>query len=159
MKSLTGKLTAMNIFESAVAEISVSYSNRIPEKDRIKISSSQDAFNITKLFWPSTDHVEYFYILLLNRQNKVLGNYQVSKGGFTGTVVDVRVIFQVALKTCACSIIALHNHPSGSTLPSDADKQITQKIKDAGKIVDVQLLDHIIITSEKYYSMADEGEL
>ena len=149
----------MNIFDSAVAEISVSYSNRIPEKDRIKIGCSQDVFDTCKLFWPSTDHVEYFYILLLNRHNQVLGVHQVSKGGFTGTVVDVRVIFQVALKTCSCSVIALHNHPSGNLNPSDEDKRVTQKIKDAGKIIDVQLLDHMIITSDKYYSMADEGEI
>jgi DNA repair protein RadC len=149
----------MNIFDSSVAEISVNYSNHIPEKDRIKISGSQDVFDTCKLFWPCTDHVEYFYILLLNRQNKVLGNYLVSKGGFTGTLVDVRVIFQVALKTCATSIVAIHNHPSGSTFPSDADKSITQKIKDAGKIVDIQFLDHVIISSESYYSMADNGEV
>jgi DNA repair protein RadC len=116
-------------------------------------------YKACSLFWPSYDHVEYFYILLLNRNNQVLGTYQLSKGGFTGTLVDVRVIFQVALKTCATSIVAIHNHPSGSLFPSDADRQITKKIADAGKLLDITLLDHLIISSESYRSMADEGEL
>jgi DNA repair protein RadC len=88
-----------------------------------------------------------------------LGVHQISKGGFTGTVVDVRVIFQVALKTCSTSIVAIHNHPSGNLTPSDADHQITMKIKDAGKLLDIHLVDHLIITSESYRSMADEGLL
>lgn len=149
----------MNIFDQSVAEIEVSYSNRIPAKDRIKICTSGDAFDASKLFWPSTDHVEYFYVLYLNRHSQILGCHQISKGGFTGTVIDVRVIFQIALKACATSIICLHNHPSGNTTPSDADQQITQKIKEAGRTLDIQLLDHLVITSEKYFSFADEGLL
>ena len=149
----------MNIFDQSVAEIEVSYSHRIPAKDRIKVCGSKDAFEASKLFWPSTDHVEYFYVLYLNRNNQVLGCHQISKGGFTGTVIDVRVIFQIALKACSTSLICLHNHPSSNLSPSDADQQITQKIKEAGKLLDIQLLDHLIITSEKYYSFADEGML
>ena len=149
----------MNFFDHSVAEIDVSYSHRIPSRERIKISMSMDAFDASKLFWPSSDHVEYFYALYLNRNNQVLGCHQISKGGFTGTVVDVRVIFQVALKVCATSLICLHNHPSGNLKPSDADLQITQKIKDAGKFLDIQLLDHLVITSEEFFSMADEGLL
>ena len=149
----------MNIFDQSVAEIEVSYSNRIPAKDRIKICTSQDAFDASKLFWPSTDHVEYFYVIYLNRHNQILGCHQISKGGFTGTVIDVRVIFQIALKACATSICAIHNQPSGNTTPSDADQQITQKIKEAGRTLDIQLLDHLVITSEKYFSFADEGLL
>jgi DNA repair protein RadC len=149
----------MNIFDQSVAEIEVSYSQRIPAKDRIKVCGASDAFEATKLFWPSTDHVEYFYVLYLNRNNQILGCHQISKGGFTGTVIDVRVIYQIALKACATSIICLHNHPSGNLTPSDADQQITQKIKEAGRLLDIQLLDHLVITSEKYYSFADEGML
>lgn len=149
----------MNIFDQSVAEIDVSYSQRIPARDRIKITGAQDAYEASKLFWPSTDHVEYFYVLFLNRNNQVLGCHQVSKGGFTGTVVDIRVIFQIALKACATSIICLHNHPSGNLTPSDADQQITDKVKQAGKFLEIQLLDHLIITSERYYSFADEGIL
>jgi len=149
----------MNIFEAAVAEIDVSYSQRISARDRIKVTGSEDVYRACSLFWPSYDHVEYFYILLLNRNNQILGAHQISKGGFTGTVVDVRVIFQVALKTCSTSIVAIHNHPSGNLTPSDADHQITMKIKDAGKLLDIHLVDHLIITSESYRSMADEGLL
>jgi len=149
----------MNIFDYAVAEIEVSYSHRIPARDRIKIQSSQDVYNACLQFWPGFDHVEYFYILFLNRNNQLLGVHQVSKGGFTGTVIDVRVIFQVALKASSTSIIACHNHPSGNLAPSDADLQITQKIKDAGKLLDIQLLDHLIVTSESFHSFADNGEL
>ena len=149
----------MNIFDYAVAEIEVSYSHRIPARERIKIQSARDAFDSCNQFWPSLDHVEYFYILFLNRNNQLLGVHQVSKGGFTGTVVDIRVIFQVALKVCATSIIAIHNHPSGNLTPSDADHQLTQRIKDAGKFLDIQLLDHLIITSETFFSFADEGVL
>lgn len=149
----------MTSVDFSVAEIDVSYSHRIPAKDRISINSSSDAYQACSLFWPGFDHVEYFYVLYLNRSNKLLGVHQVSKGGFTGTVIDVRVIFQVALKACATSIIAAHNHPSGNLTPSDADIQITRKIRDAGKILDIQLLDHIIVTSESYHSLADNGTL
>jgi DNA repair protein RadC len=149
----------MNIFDAAVAEIDVSYSQRISARDRIKVTGSEDVYRACSLFWPSYDHVEYFYILLLNRNNQILGAHQISKGGFTGTVVDVRVIFQVALKTCSTSIVAIHNHPSGNLTPSDADHQITMKIKNAGMLLDIPLLDHVIITSESYRSMADEGLL
>ena len=150
----------MNEFDFAVAEIEISYSHRIPARDRMKITSSGDVQKACSLFFPPMDHVEYFYVLYLNRSNQVLGVHQVSKGGFTGTVVDVRVIFQVALKACACSVICVHNHPSGNLQPSDADMQLTRKIKEAGKILDVQLLDHLIMTSENgFHSMADNGEL
>ena len=146
-------------FDFSVAEIEVSYSHRIPAKDRIRIESSMDVYNACTQFWPSFDHVEYFYVLYLNRSNHLLGVHQLSKGGFTGTVIDVRVVFQVALKACACSIILAHNHPSGNLTPSDADQQITRKIKDAGKILEIQVLDHLIVTSESFYSFADNGML
>ena len=148
---------SMNNFDYSVAEIAVTYNPKVPAKNRVKILGSQDAYNICTQFWPAVDHVEYFYILFLNRSNQLLGVHQISKGGFTGTVVDVRVIFQVALKSCSTSIIAVHNHPSGNLNPSDADMVITQKIKDAGKILEIQLLDHLIITSESFFSMADNG--
>jgi DNA repair protein RadC len=149
----------MNIFDTAVAEIQVSYHPSIPQKDLVKITTSGEVFEVVKMFWPDFDYVEYFYILLLNRHNKVLGVHQVSKGGFTGTVVDVRVIMQVALKTCCTSLILCHNHPSGNLDPSEADKQITGKIKQAGQIMDIQLLDHLVVCSDRYFSFADEGIL
>ena len=146
-------------FDFSVAEIDVSYSHRIPAKDRIRIESSMDVYKACTQFWPSFDHVEYFYVLYLNRSNHLLGVHLLSKGGFTGTVIDVRVVYQVALKACACSLILAHNHPSGNLTPSDADQQITRKIKDAGKILEIQVLDHLIVTSESFYSFADNGML
>jgi DNA repair protein RadC len=98
-------------------------------------------------------------MLMLNRQNQVLGCHQISKGGMTGTVVDVRVVFQVALKSCATSIILGHNHPSGNLDPSDADKKITRQLSDAGKMLEIPVIDHLILTSDSHLSMADEGYL
>ncbi len=149
----------MNIFESKVAEIQVSYHPNIPVKERIKVSGSQDIFKACITFWPDIDHVEHFFVLLLNQSNQILGAHLASKGGFTGTVVDVRAIMQVPLKACATSIVCCHNHPSGSLFPSDADKQITEKIRQAGLLLDIRLLDHLIITSDNYFSFADEGLL
>jgi DNA repair protein RadC len=96
-------------------------------------------------------------MLMLNRQNQVLGWYQISKGGMTGAVIDVRVVYQVALKACATSIIMAHNHPSGNLDTSDADRRITNQIKQAGIIMDIPLRDHLILTTDGYFSTADEG--
>jgi DNA repair protein RadC len=98
-------------------------------------------------------------VLYLNRANKVIGSYQLSKGGITGTIADVRLILSVALKTLASGLILAHNHPSGNLKPSEADKQITNKIRQAAKLLDIELLDHIIISSEGYYSFADDAIL
>jgi DNA repair protein RadC len=100
---------------------------------------------------------ECFYALYLNRANKVLGYILVSIGGISGTTVDPRSIFQTALKANACSVILCHNHPSGNSDPSDADNNITRKIKEAGDILEIKLLDHIILLPEGYTSMADDG--
>ena len=105
------------------------------------------------------EHVEYFYIICLNRANQVLGFHQVSKGGISGTVTDVRVIFQVAIKSSSSGLILAHNHPSGNLQPSEADLKITRKIKEAGALLDVSVLDHIILADEGYLSMADENLL
>ena len=127
--------------------------------DRLKINGSADAAEAFKLIWPQIEHIEFAYLLLLNRQNRVLGYHQISKGGINGTVIDVRVIFQVALKASATGIIIAHNHPSGNLDVSDADRKITKKIKEAGNVLDIPLLDHLVITQESYFSMADEGIL
>lgn len=89
----------------------------------------------------------------------MLGIYEVSSGGISGTVVDLRLIFAAALKANAVSLIMIHNHPSGQIKPSEADKQITRKVKEAGRILDIALLDHLIITPDIYYSFADEGAI
>ena len=106
------------------------------------------------------EFVEEFRLLLLNRSNAVLGIIEISKGGISGTVTDIRLIFQAAIKGNASGIICAHNHPSGNLSPSESDIKITQKIKEAGNLMDIQLLDHLIITSEdEYFSMADNGHI
>ena len=142
-----------------ISEIEVTYTSKIKSSDRLKIRCSEDANNALRTFWPSFEHVEYVYLLLLNRQNQLIGKYFLAKGGMTGTVVDVRVIFQVALKANATSIMLAHNHPSGNLQPSEADKSVTNQVKEAGKILDISLLDHIILTEDGYLSLADEGLL
>ena len=142
-----------------IAEVQITYSTVVKAKDRMKVTSSQDAADAFRIIWPTYDHIEFSYMLMMNRQNQILGYHQLSKGGMTGAVVDVRVIFQVALKACATSIILAHNHPSGNLACSDADRKISTQIKQAGVILDIPLLDHLIMTTDSYYSMADEGIL
>ena len=106
------------------------------------------------------DWTESFVMICLNKANNIIGFYKVSQGGISGTVVDLKVIFTVALNCMASSIILCHNHPSGNTQPSVQDKAITKKIVESGKFLDITVLDHIIIgDSDKYYSFADEYEL
>jgi DNA repair protein RadC len=101
---------------------------------------------------------EQFIVLYLNRANLVLGGHKVFTGGLTGTVADIRLILGIALKACACSIIISHNHPSGNLKPSGADQELTNKLKEAGKLMDITLMDHIILSPEgSFYSFADEG--
>ena len=95
--------------------------------------------------------------MLLNRANKVIGIYEVSSGGMSGTVADPKLIFSAALKSCATSMVLSHNHPSGNLKPSNADLRLTSKIKAGGELLDIDVLDHIILTSEGYFSFADEG--
>jgi DNA repair protein RadC len=144
-----------------VAEVQLIYKSKLPASQRVKISSSRDAYDLLLKNWNS-DTVEYceeFKILLMNRSNAVLGIIAVSKGGISGTVTDVRIILQAALKSNASGLIVCHNHPSGNLNPSESDTKITQKIKEAGNIMDIQLLDHLIINDEDYYSFADNGLL
>ena len=105
------------------------------------------------------EFVEQFKVLLLNRANRVLGVYEVSTGGVSGTVADPKLVFAAAIKSSASAIILAHNHPSGQLKPSDADLKLTQKLKEGGKFLEITVLDHIIVTSEGYYSFADEGVL
>jgi DNA repair protein RadC len=143
--------------EDIIAEVQITYTHKIKNADRIKITSSEEANKAFRTFWPAFEHVEFAYLLLLNRQNQLIGRYFLAKGGITGTVVDVRVIFQVAIKANATAIMLAHSHPSGNLQASDADRKITMQIKEAGKIFDIPLIDHIILTVDSYLSMADEG--
>ncbi len=126
--------------------------------DDQKIRSSNDAYT---LFHPLLSDLSYeeFWLLYLNRSNKVISRLKISQGGISGTITDVRLIMKKALEVLASSIIICHNHPSGNREPSDADKRITQKIKEAASYFDISLLDHIIVTDNGYYSFADSGKL
>lgn len=123
-----------------------------------KITSSKIVFEIMQPIIGELPHEE-FWVLFLNNSNKVILKSQLSKGGISGTIVDVRLVFKLALENGATGLILCHNHPSGGLIPSEADKQITKKIKQAGDSLDVKVLDHLIITETKYYSFADEGIL
>jgi DNA repair protein RadC len=144
-----------------VAEIQLSYKSKVKASLRPKITSSRDCDNVLRKYWDENkiEFVEQFKVLLLNRANKVIGLYEVSTGTTTHTVADPRLIFVAAIKANACAIILSHNHPSGNLKPSQADMDLTKKLKEAGKFLEVSVLDHIIITSEAYYSFADEGLL
>jgi DNA repair protein RadC len=149
--------TQDQVYHSNLAEIEIKYSTRVKPSEMDKVVTSYEAYEILKKIYPSLEHREYFYMLCLNRNNKVLGYSLISMGGLSGTIVDVRVIFQTALKASACSIILSHNHPSGNLTPSSADRDINNKIKEAGKFLDIPVLDHLILTPESFLSFADEG--
>lgn len=142
----------------SVGEINVSY--RPTATERRRITMSRDAYDVLMINW--SEHMEWreeFYILLLNRANEVLAVYRVSEGGISGTCADLRVIFQVALGVNASGVILSHNHPSGNLTPSQADRDLTRKIKEAGRVLEIPVLDHLILTSRTYLSFADDGLL
>jgi DNA repair protein RadC len=144
-----------------VAEIQLIYKSNVKPSLRPKINCSKDAHNVLMETWDDSkiDLLEQFKVMLTNRANKVLGIFEVSIGGISGTVADPKLIFAAAIKAAASGIIISHNHPSGNLRPSQADIQLTKKIKEGGKLLEVQLLDHIMLTSEGYFSFADEGLL
>lgn len=125
-------------------------------KEMQQISSSADAFRLLLPMFADLNHEE-FWILALNQANFVIGKHLISKGGLAGTVADPKIIFKVALENNAANIILAHNHPSGNVKPSSQDVNITKKLVEAGKMLDLFILDHLIITNKKYYSFGDEG--
>ncbi len=129
-----------------------------PGPEKIRIASSKDAFRIFQPMLGDLPHEE-FWILLLNRSNSVIDKICISKGGITGTVIDTRLILKQALDRLTSGIILCHNHPSGNLDASEADKKITEKIKKAALYMDINLVDHIIIGEDNYYSFADSGIL
>lgn len=143
------------------SEVELICKSKVKASERPQIHSSKDAYEILMTIWDEgkIEYVEQFNILLINRANKVLGVYKVSTGGITGTVADPRQIFTAALKANACGLVLAHNHPSGTLKPSRQDEQLTSKMKEAGSFLDIKVLDHLIVTSESYYSFADEGLL
>lgn len=151
----------MNAQDIKVAEVELVYKTQVPYVSRTKITCSRNSYELLLSTW-NQDKIELqeqFKILLLNRSNAVLGVSEISTGGITGTVIDIRLILSTALKTNATSIILCHNHPSGNVTPSLADETTTTKIKNAAALMDICILDHIILTKDGYYSFADEGQL
>lgn len=144
-----------------VAEVELVYKTTVKASERPKINSVKDSYQLLKELWNENtiEMQEEFKVMLLNRGNKVIGVYEASAGGLTGTIADPRLILAAAIKSLAVSIILSHNHPSGNLKPSRSDEELTQKIKVAAAYHDIKVIDHIIITSEGYYSFADEGLL
>jgi DNA repair protein RadC len=126
--------------------------------EKPKITGSKDVSNLMQPIIGDLEHEE-FWVLFLNNSNKVVAKSQISKGGLTATIVDIRLVFKRALELASVGIIVCHNHPSGKLQPSNADKNLTQRIKEAGITLDIKLLDHLIITEKAYFSFADEGLL
>jgi len=144
-----------------VAEIQLVYRSNVKPSQRPKVSSSREAYEVFFKNWDldKIEFVEQFKVMLLNRAHKVLGIYELSCGSVAGTVADPKLVFVAALKSNASSVIVAHNHPSGCLTPSQADINLTKKLKDGGKLLDIAVLDHVIVTSEGHYSFADEGIL
>jgi len=143
-----------------VNEIEVMYKPRLDLKNLQKITSDKEIAMFLQTIW--ADDIEYrerFYAVYLNRQNKILAYYLISVGGCSGTVVDTKMIFQPAINFHASSIILAHNHPSGNTNPSQADITLTNKIVQAGKVLDIPITDHIILTVNNHYSFLHNGNI
>lgn len=142
-----------------VAELLVSYSPNIISVQ--KISNSRETYSLITNHWnlATLEMFEEVKIMLLNKANKVLGIYDLSKGGLSSSIIDIKIVLSIALKTLASGIIIVHNHPSGNLVPSKPDIDITQKLKSACDLMDVILLDHLIISKENYFSFADDGLL
>ena len=146
----------------AISEVKLTYKTKVKANERAKIKCSQDIYTllINSVFDPETiEYRETLKMILLNRSNQVIGVHQVSEGGISGTVVDIRIIMQCALLTNCTGIILAHNHPSGNLQTSKEDDNLTVKVTNACKLLDIHLLDHLIVTPEGYFSYADEGRI
>ena len=144
-----------------VSEVEVIYKPKVKASQRPQVSQSKEVYDLLKRNWDDKkiELVKQFKILLLNRANKVLGICELSTGGISGTIGDPKMIFIAALNAAASNIILTHNHPSGSLKPSRADIELTKRIVEGGKLLEIGVLDHLIISSEAFYSMADEGTM
>lgn len=149
-----------NKLKKEVPEITISY-NTSDKMHPGALTDSRSTYEFLKSVYPagSIELQERFIVLYLNRANKILGYYNHAVGGISGVTTDLRLIYATALASACSGIIVSHNHPSGNLEPSPADMQITRRIKEAGKLFEILLLDHIIVTKKEYYSFADEGTL
>lgn len=148
-----GEAKAMTIV--AALELGRRRKESDPE-EKPKIGASKDAYELLKCDLLDIPHEE-FWVILLNRANRVIKKYQVSQGGVTGTVADPKIIFKAALEELASGVILAHNHPSGNLTASQADVDLTKKLAAGGRLLEIQVLDHLIIAGQKYFSFADEG--
>ncbi|RRA99226.1 DNA repair protein [Larkinella rosea] len=142
-----------------VNEIEISYRNKIPYQERIPVTHSATAYRILRATWDETklELLEQFKILLLDRQNHCLAISDIATGGMAACIVDPKVVFVTALKANAAGIILAHNHPSANLQPSPQDLALTRKLFLSGKLLDIAVLDHLIVTDRGYYSFVDEG--
>lgn len=144
-----------------VAEIEISYKPKYKPSERPQISSSEQAYKVLMQHWDlgRIEFLEEFKIILLNRRNRVLGVVNISNGGVSGTIADPKVIFGTALKTGSSGIILAHNHPSAEVDPSSEDLNLTKKLSSGATLLDLKIMDHLIISPDRFYSFADEGLL
>ena len=150
-----GKVKAISV----IAALELGRRRKLSEAlERPKITGSKDAYNIIFPLISDLQHEE-FWVLLLNRSNKIIDKNKISQGGVAGTVIDVKIILKKAIEKLASSVILCHNHPSGNIEPSDADIGITRKLKEAAEFMDIKLLDHIIVADNSYFSFLDKGIL
>jgi DNA repair protein RadC len=143
------------------SEVELIYHSKVRPQDRPKIRNSRDTYKILLSHWnmDAIELLEEFKVLLLNKGSRVLGVYSLSKGGLSHTIVDPKLIFAAVLKAAACAIILAHNHPSGEVAPSAGDEALTKQLMAGAAYLDIKLLDHLIVTPERYYSFADQGLL
>lgn len=143
------------------SEVQLIYTSKVKSSERPYLRSVNDAYEILLKHWDKDkiDFIEQAKALFLNNGHRVLGLFEISSGGVSATVIDPKLLFTAALKLNASTIILAHNHPSGNLQPSESDKQLTEKIKQAGRLLDIKVIDHIILTREGYYSFANEGLL
>ncbi len=141
------------------SEIELIYRPAMKASQRPVIRCAYDAMRVFKESWDEDklEFIEEFKIMLINRANQVLGIYKASQGGTCETVLDVKLVFAAAIKANACGIILAHNHPSGQLIASELDRLLTERVKSAGKLLAIEVMDHFIITREGYYSFVDEG--
>lgn len=144
-----------------VSEVQISYRNKLQMADRPRITSSSDAETILRANWSDDiELLEEFVVIFLTKANQVKGLFRVSRGGTSGTVVDAKIVFAAALKGLASGVILAHNHPSGNLQPSQADIDLTQRLRKAGELLDLPVLDHLILAPQiGYYSFADQGSI
>src|ERR1035438_7448042 len=136
-----------------ISEIEINYKPLQKVSELTKVTNSKDSVDFFRQIWSERmQYIEEFYVLLLNRASKIIGYSKISEGGTSGTVADPKMIFQAALKTNAHAIILCHNHPSGNTKPSDTDIALTKRVKQAGAVMEISVLDHVILTYESYFS-------